>query len=107
MQDGDQVIAMMHGQHLPWCPSVPAPTTFLQERAGSEKGVAPSQSTFNRGRLFICESAASLRGCRGSAEPPGLASRVGRAEGAFGQGAISLVPKSSAECLIKQYILVF
>jgi len=30
-----------------------------------------------------------------------------RAEGAFGQGAISLVPQSSAECLIKQYILVF
>ena len=99
---------MMHGQHLPWCPSVPAPTTFLQERAGSEKGVAPSQSTFNRGRLFICKSAASLRGCRGSAEPLlDLPAASNRAEGAFGQGAISLVPQSSAECLIKQYILVF
>ena len=104
VQDGDQVIAMMHGRHFARVSIRPGSHNFsagagrLGEGGGTVPvDVQPGQTIY----LQVGGVTSRLSGVGGAS--PGLPSRVGRAEGAFGQGAISLIPQSSADYLIKQY----
>jgi hypothetical protein len=102
VQDGGQVIAMMQGQHYAKVTIRPGAHTFsagagrLSEGGGTiPVNVQPGQTIYLQvGGLSSVQSAPAV---------PGFASGEGRAEGALGQGGISLVPQSNAEYLIKQF----
>jgi len=102
VQDGDQVIAMMQGQHYAKVSIRPGSHTFSAGAGRRSEGggtipvdVQPGQTIYLQvGGPSSVQSAPAV---------PGYASGEGRAEGAVGQGGISLVPQSNAEYLIKQF----
>ena len=101
VQDGDRVIAMMNGQHYAMVPIRPGAHNFsagtgFQSQGGGTVGVdvQPGQTVY----LQVGGISTGI----GAPSVPGFATGSGRAEGAFGQGGISLIPQANAEYLMKQ-----
>jgi hypothetical protein len=101
VQDGDRVIAMMNGQHYAMVPIRPGAHNFsagtgFQSQGGGTVGVdvEPGQTVY----LQVGGISTGI----GAPSVPGFATGSGRAEGAFGQGGISLIPQANAEHLMKQ-----
>jgi hypothetical protein len=101
VQDGDQVIAMMRGQHYAKVPIRPGAHTFSAGTGGGSGGGGTVPVDAQPGQMVYLQ-VGGLSSGPGAPAPPGIASGVGRAEGSFGQGGISLIPQSTADFLIKQ-----
>ncbi len=101
VQGGDHVIAMMNGQHYTKVTIRPGAHNFsagtgVQSQGGGTIGVdvQPGQTVY----LQVGGISTQI----GAPSVPGFATGSGRAEGAFGQGGISLIPQANAEFLMKQ-----
>ena len=106
VQDGDQVIAIMRGQHYAKVPIHPGAHSFSAGTGGRSGGGGTVPVDAQPGQMIYLQVGGLSSGLGapglGAPAPPGIASGVGRAEGAVGQGGISLIPQSTAEFLIKQ-----
>ena len=101
VQDGDQVIAMMHGQHYAKVPIRPGAHAFSAGAGRRSEGGGTVPVDVQPGQVIYLQVGGISSG-PGVPAAPGFATSVGRAEGAFGQSGISLIPQSSAEYLMKQ-----
>jgi hypothetical protein len=101
VQDGDQVIAMMNGQHYAKVPIRPGAHNFSAGTGMRSQGGGTVPVDVQPGQSVYLQVGGISSGI-GAPVAPRFATSVGRAEGAFGQGGISLIPQSSAEYLMKQ-----
>jgi ABC-type Fe3+-hydroxamate transport system substrate-binding protein len=101
VQDGDQVIAMMDGRHYTKVPIRPGAHTFSAGTGRRSEGGGTVPVDVQPGQTIYLQVGGVSSG-PGAPIAPGFATNIGRAEGAFGQGGISLIPQASGEFLIQQ-----
>lgn len=101
VQDGDQVIAMMQGQHYANVTIRPGSHTFSAGAGGRSQGGGSIPVDVQPGQTIYLQ-VGGLSSTAGAPGMPGFATGEGRAAGAVGQGGISLIPQSNAEFLMKQ-----
>jgi hypothetical protein len=102
VQDGDQVIAMMQGQHYTKVSIRPGSHIFSAGTGRQGQGAGNVPVDVQPGQeIYLQVGGISSRPGLPPANP-GFATSIGRAEGGFGQGGISLIPQSNAEYFIKQ-----
>jgi len=101
VQDGDHVIAMMQGQHYTKVPIHPGAHTFSAGTGRQSEGGGTVPVDVQPGQAVYLQVGGISSGPNAPGAP-GFASSIGRAEGAFGVGGISLIPQSRAEYLMKQ-----
>jgi hypothetical protein len=102
VQDGEHVIALMKGQHFARVPIRPGAHTFSAGTGFGGQGGGTVPVDVRPGEVIYLQIG-GISSFPAAPSLPGFASSIGRAEGAFGQGGISLIPQSSAEYLMKQY----
>jgi hypothetical protein len=102
VQDGDQVIAMMNGQHYAKVPIRPGAHNFSAGAGRRSEGSGTIPVDAQPGQAIYLQVGGISSRPGGEPAVPGFATSTGRAEGAFGQGGIQLIPQSSAEYLMKQ-----
>ena len=101
VQDGDQVIAMMKGQHYATVTIRPGSHNYSAGAGGRSLGGGTIPVDVKPGQTIYLQ-VGGLSSPTGAPGVPGFASGEGRIQGAVGQGGISLIPQSNAEFLIKQ-----
>jgi hypothetical protein len=104
VQDGDQVIAMMHGQHYAKVSIQPGAHNFSAGTGTRGQGPGTVPVDVQPGQvIYLQVGGISSRNIGiGAPNVPSFVSGVGRAEGSFGLGGISLVPQATAEQMMQQ-----
>ena len=102
VQDGDTVIAMMQGQHYTKVSVRPGTHIFSAGSGRQGEGAGTVPVDLQPGQVIYLQVGGISSRPGLPPATPGFATSIGRAEGVFGQGGISLIPQSSAEYFIKQ-----
>lgn len=102
VQDGDQVIAMMSGQHFTKVSIRPGSHQFSAGTGISGQGSGNVGVDVQPGQTIYVQ-VGGLGSFPFTPDHPGFATSVGRAEGSYGRGGVSLIPEAQAAGLIKQY----
>jgi predicted small lipoprotein YifL len=104
VQDGDQVIAMMQGRHYARVSIRPGTHNFSAGSGTRSQGPGTVAVDVQPGQVIYLQvgGISSRNFGMGAPKAPSYVSGVGRAEGAFGQGGVSLIPQAMAEQMIQQ-----
>ncbi len=105
VQDGDQVIAMMRGQHYAKVPIRPGAHNFSAGSGARSQGGGTVGVDVQPGQMIYLQVGGVTSNNIGVGPPnvPSYVSGAGpRAEGAFGQGGISLISQATAEKMMQQ-----
>ncbi|MGC1453280.1 MAG: hypothetical protein WA830_24885 [Candidatus Sulfotelmatobacter sp.] len=104
VQDGDQVIAMMNGGHYAKVTIRPGAHNFSAGSGTRAQGPGTVPVNVQPGQtVYLHVGGISSRDVGiGAPAVPSFVSGAGRAEGAFGQGGITLVPQAVAEQMMQR-----
>jgi hypothetical protein len=104
VQDGEQVIAMMHGRHYTKVPIRPGAHNFSAGSGRRSEGPGTVAVDVQPGQaIYLQVGGISSRNFgMGAPNAPSYVSGAGRAEDAYGQGGISLIPQAMAEQMMQQ-----
>jgi len=104
VQDGDQVIAMMQGQHYAKVSIRPGAHNLSAGSGARSQGGGTVGVDVQPGQTIYLQVGGVTSNDIGVGPPnvPSYVSGAGRAEGAFGQGGISLIPQAMAEKAMQQ-----
>ena len=103
VQDGDQVVAMMNGQHYAKVPVRPGAHTFSAGTGRRSEGSGNIPVDVQPGQAVYLQVGGISSRPGGVPAVPGFATSTGRVEDAFGEGGIQLIPQSRAEYLMQQF----
>jgi len=107
VQDGDQVIAMMKGGHYAKVTIRPGAHNFSAGSGTRAQGPGTVPVDVQPGKVIYLQvgqtgQVGGVSSQIGAPSLPPSVTGVGRAEGAFGQGGISLIPQAMAEQMMQQ-----
>lgn len=104
VQDGDQVIALMHGRRYAKVSIPPGAHNFSAGSGRRSQGPGTVAVDVQPGQVIYLQVGGISSGNFGMGAPnvPSYVSGAGRAEDAYGLGGISLVPQAMAEQMMKQ-----
>lgn len=102
VQDDDKVIAMMQGQHYTKVSIRPGAHIFSAGSGRQGEGAGTAPADLQPGQVIYLQVGGISSRPGLPPATPGFATSIGRAEGGYGQGGISIIPQSNAEYFIKQ-----